>query len=214
MSFLKNTLDSLRVLVLCKCQLGLAGIVQVLKILSENCSLEELNLAGNVNLDERHNTHISTTGSSSPIPENPTLPETLLKTSASKEIETCEQELCEHNKDDDLLQVADSDEETLKEEDEVIGSNNGSMALSQKNQVVGPQNWLFQELFAAIKEAKHLQLLDLSDNGFSNHFLELSTSWSSGSRAGISVSHIQDNLVHLSVRGYQCCAKKPCCRRI
>lgn len=211
MSFLKNTLDSLRVLVLCKCQLGLAGIIQVLKILSENCSLEELNLAGNVNLDESHNSHISAKESSSPISGNPLLPETLLKTSATKEIESCEQELCERNKEDDLLQVADSDEKTVKEE--VTGSNDSSMALSQKIQV-GPENGIFQELLAAIKSAKHLQLLDLSDNGFSNHFLELCTAWSSGARAGLSRSHIQDNLVHLSVPGYQCCGRKPCCRRI
>ncbi|CAK9186146.1 unnamed protein product [Ilex paraguariensis] len=41
----------LKVLVLCKCQLGLLGVLWILQALADNCFFEELNLAKNVYLD-------------------------------------------------------------------------------------------------------------------------------------------------------------------
>lgn len=47
-SLLANPQCCLKVLVVCKCQLDVLVVSQMLKVLSENCSLEELNLVGNV----------------------------------------------------------------------------------------------------------------------------------------------------------------------
>ncbi|CAA0830202.1 Protein TONSOKU [Striga hermonthica] len=51
-SILSTPQCSFRVLVLCKCKLGLDGLIHILQALSENHSLEELDLADNVGVNE------------------------------------------------------------------------------------------------------------------------------------------------------------------
>ncbi|GER29629.1 tetratricopeptide repeat (TPR)-containing protein [Striga asiatica] len=51
-SILSTPQCSFRVLVLCKCQLSLDGLIHILQALSENHSLEELDLADNVGVNE------------------------------------------------------------------------------------------------------------------------------------------------------------------
>ena len=55
-SLLTNPQCCLQVLALSKCHLGLLGVLRILQALSENFSLEELNLAYNDNLDKFNNT--------------------------------------------------------------------------------------------------------------------------------------------------------------
>lgn len=69
------------------------------------------------------------------------------------------------------------------------------------------------ELSSAISMAKHLRLLDISNNGFSKQVGEsLYTAWSN-SRGGLTQRHIQGSTIHLSVEPNQCCNIKPCCTR-
>ncbi|KAL3528003.1 hypothetical protein ACH5RR_012659 [Cinchona calisaya] len=209
-SLLANPRCCLKVLVLCKCQLGLVGILHIIEALSTNCHLEELNLA------ENHTTQyslISVKHSSEPMHTNLSLPNSLLKASAPKEVEASPQELCAVNKEYDQLEVADSDDDIVEEKVAASGSSNNHTSLSQMGQLNSESQFL-QKLLAAIAMATRLQILDLSNNGFSRHVAEkLSAAWSI-SRPGSAQSHIQENVIHLSVEENKCCSLRPCCRRV
>ncbi|VFQ96085.1 unnamed protein product [Cuscuta campestris] len=178
-SLLTNPQCSLKVLILCKCQLGIPQVLGILKGLSENCHLEELNLAENVhNLDELHT--------------DPNL---------SKSSIASEKEICTGCSQ---LEVPDSEDDA-----------EGSIAATSASVHNSECKLLIEELSTAIEMAKHLQRLDLSNNGFSQEAGQrLYTSWALHSRSGIAQKHIQGNVIHLSVQGVKCCGTKPCCQKL
>ncbi|CAI9117219.1 OLC1v1018568C1 [Oldenlandia corymbosa var. corymbosa] len=140
-SLLSDPECCLRVLVLRECQLGLIGILEVLKSLSQNNHLKELDLGENIYMDGNHNS----------------LPQT------SQQHSDCH----------------------------FVGN-----------------------LSAAVEIAKHLKMLDLSNNGFRQDVVEqLRAAWSSNSRGATAQTHTSKNVVHLSVQGLDCC-RMPCCPRL
>ncbi|KAL7102122.1 hypothetical protein ACP275_08G099500 [Erythranthe tilingii] len=193
-SLLNNPLCCLRILVICKCELGFAGVVGILQALSKNCSLEELNLSENISPDETK----SLTDNLELIDEtsNPLL----------NALDTNENE----------LEVADSEDEEVAEAEatKISGLEDGHIYASQKKTILECQS--MQELSASIKIAGNLKLLDLSGNGFPAEITEmLFSAWSSGDRADVAQRHVDGNTLHLSVRGgNKCCGVKSCCRKI
>nr|GMC64406.1 protein TONSOKU [Ipomoea batatas] len=194
-SLLSNPQCCLRVLILCKCQLGLVNILGILKGLSENCHLEELNLAENAHFDEIH-TYPNRLKSKSEPPIH-------------HKVEASEQEICTVNMDYSQLEVADSEDDA--EEGASIYKRTGTTTQDPSN-----SEWeLIEELSTAIKMAKHLQQLDLSSNGFCQEAGQrLYSAWTLQSRCGIAQKHIEGNVIHLSVQGTKCCGTKPCCQRV
>lgn len=69
------------------------------------------------------------------------------------------------------------------------------------------------ELISAIQKANYLQLLDLSENSLPSEMVEqLYVAWSSNTRVGTPVKHIENQVVHFSMEGRRCCGLRPCCR--
>lgn len=110
------------------------------------------------------------------------------------------------------LEVADSEDEIIKKEFPTLSGPDGSCASScQRNLFGGCQ--LIQELSEAIASAKQLQLLNLSQNGFSEEAIEsLYASWSSSRCGAVARKHVSKELIHFSVDGKRCCGVKPCCK--
>ncbi|XP_039033886.1 protein TONSOKU-like [Hibiscus syriacus] len=186
-SLLMNPQCCLKVLNLNKCQLGMAGILQIVQALAENESLEELNLAHNADMDKQLVIKYDkpTNMSSESLQPNQAV--------SDGEIDTnC-----------DMLEVTDSKDDETKGETAASCQRNSTLECN-----------LIQGLSVAIGTSKRLQLLDLSDNGLSiQDSKALYNAWSSGSRAGSSWRHIEDQIVHFSVEGNKCCRLKPCCRK-
>lgn len=115
-----------------------------------------------------------------------------------------EQALCKTNMECDDLEVADSEDEQTEEQT----ATSSSLSLPRRNHIV-------KELSTALSMANQLQILDLSNNGFSVEALEtLYMSWSaSSSRTGIAQKHVKDEIVHFYVEGKICCGVKSCCRK-
>lgn len=194
-----------RVLLLQKCQLGLLGILSILKGLSDNYYLEELNVAENVDQDEIH--ALLHDPCSNVFQTDINLLDHTSDVSAANAKGGFQEDLCPINTDNNLLEAPDSEDEQV-EVDAIQRTTNQSC---MKNHESG----YIQELSTAIQMAKNLQLLDLSNNGFTKHQAESSyAAWASSSRSGSSRRHIEDNTIHLSVDGVKCCHLKPCCRRI
>ncbi|XP_071916680.1 protein TONSOKU-like [Coffea arabica] len=215
-SLVANPQCGLKVLVLSKCQLGPVGILRILEELACNSSLEELNLAENIHPESNASECclIPLKEGSNFKQTNPNLPESLLEAYASKEVQGSPQELCTVNAEYNQLEVADSDDDTTGEKVAPSGLSDNPIDSSQKKELRLESSFI-PDILAAISRAKHLLSLDLSDNGFCQSVAEkLYTAWSASSRAGLAQSHIQDNMIHLSVRGHKCCGVRPCCRRI
>lgn len=108
---------------------------------------------------------------------------------------------------EDKMEVADSDDEEANRS--FSRSSNGSKC-------EGTQ--LFQELAEAMGVCVHLQILDLSKNGFSSEVIDtLYDSWSS-SRAAQGVKayqHVEldQSMVHFASYGKQCCGVRSCCKK-
>lgn len=153
-SLLMNPEYCLRVLIVEKCQLGVAGILQILQALAENESLEELNLACNTDVDEHFRLQTNETA------EN--MPETSTKQSVTKEADHGQPGLCDMNIESHNMEVADSEDEQAVE--------SGCMSSRQRNSSLEGQ--FIEELSTAIGIAKNLQMLDLSNNGLSLHASE------------------------------------------
>ncbi|XP_065875046.1 protein TONSOKU [Euphorbia lathyris] len=199
-TLLRNPQCCLKVLVLNKCQLELAGIVQVIKALSENEHLEELHLAYNINMDNKYSTHYNSTAKTSA--DNSTC------RSSSKETDTSQQVLCAVNSNQ--LEVADS-EDNLTMEEAGLEYDDCCTSSYDKNSSLEGQ---FQELSIAISLANRLQLLDLSNNDFSNSVGEvLYAAWSSRLGSGSPRKHIKEKVIHFSTDLNLCCRVKPCCRK-
>lgn len=215
-SLVANPQCSLKVLVLSRCQLGLVGILRILEELACNSYLEELNLAENIYPESNALECCLRPSKESPNIKQSSLnlPVSLLEAYASKEVEASPQKLCTVNTEDNQLEVADSDDDTGGEKVAKPGPSDISIDSSQKNEL-HPESKFILDISAAISRVKHLLSLDLSDNGFCQSVAEkLYAAWSSNSRAGLAQSHIQDNVIHLSVQGNKCCGVRPCCRRI
>ncbi|XP_077242137.1 tetratricopeptide repeat (TPR)-containing protein [Tasmannia lanceolata] len=203
-SLLMNPQCCLKVLVLSKCDIGLMGVLKIIQAVTENGSLEELNLAENANADKENTSHYHLTVQGSPKPS---------QICAPKEIETAQDGLCVGNSDCHSLEVADSEDNQITEEPPESICNDDCTSLSLKNRFVDHQ--LFQELSTAIGLAKQLQLLDLSSNGFSKEVVNaFYSAWASSSRFSGSVQkHVEEKIVHFSVEGNKCCGVKVCCKR-
>ncbi|KAK2656121.1 hypothetical protein Ddye_009173 [Dipteronia dyeriana] len=214
-SLIMNPRCSLKVLVLNKCQLGLAGVLQLVQALTENDTLEELNLADNANLDKQLALQYDTTAimSSELLSPNANTSECSLKGGISKEADTDEHKLCPMNTDCNQLEVADSEDDEIRVEAAASEFDNSCTSSCQKNSSLECQ--FIQELSTAIGRAKHLQLLDLSNNGFSTQSAKtLYSAWSSRSGVSQARKHIEEHtIIHFSVEENKCCAVKPCCKR-
>ncbi|XP_021713921.1 protein TONSOKU-like [Chenopodium quinoa] len=192
-SILLNPECSLKLLLLNKCHLGLTGVIQIMKSLAENESLEELNLAGNIEQEQLQHIGNDITGNKNS------------EALGSKKV--LQDPAGEQHEEDafNQLVVADSYENDSKAEDS--DALLADTCNSQDNQRI-------KELSNAIRNAKHLQLLDLSNNGFTTQVADaFYTAWCSSTRAGVPRRHANDQLLHLSTQDKICCGLKPCCRK-
>lgn len=208
MSLFTNPRCSLRVLVLSKCQLGLSTVLRLLQSLAENSSLEDLNVAGNTSMNEIHTLQYDSTAKKTSISHtDPNISDSSIKAEAAQ------QDLCAINTDCNNLEVADSEED----DDQIavkMKSKDSCTSLSHENRSDRDCRFI-QDFSTAIANAKHLQVLDLSNNGFSEQTADtFYAAWLSGSRAIVARRHIKEQTVHLSVEGNRCCGVKPCCRKI
>lgn len=132
---------------------------------------------------------------------------------SSIKAEAAQQDLCAINTDCNNLEVADSEED----DDQIavkMKSKDSCTSLSHENRSDRDCRFI-QDFSTAIANAKHLQVLDLSNNGFSEQTADtFYAAWLSGSRAIVARRHIKEQTVHLSVEGNRCCGVKPCCRKI
>ncbi|XP_022741653.1 protein TONSOKU-like [Durio zibethinus] len=212
-SLLMNPQCCLKVLKLNKCQLGMAGILQIIQALAENYSLEELNLADNADMDKQLAIQYGrvTYESSEILQPNHAISELSLNPCVSKEFDD-EHCLCALNTDCSKLEVADSEDDKIRVETAASGFNDSCASSCHRNSSLGCQ--FIQELSTAIGMIKQLQVLDLSNNGFSVQASEaLYNAWSSGARVGLARRHIKNQMVHLSVEGNECCRVKSCCKK-
>ncbi|XP_012086071.1 protein TONSOKU isoform X1 [Jatropha curcas] len=212
-SLLMNPQCSLKVLVLNKCQLGLTGVLQVIQALSENDNLEKLYLADNAEPEKNYMLEYNSTAkqSSDILQQNFNTPESSSKMIAPKEVDSNQQVSCSVNTDCNQLEVADS-------EDKLIGVEAGpeveDSCTSSCQKDSSSECQFIQDLSTAISMANHLQLLDISNNGFSNLVAEaLYKAWSSRVGTGSAWKHIKDQIIHFSTEMNKCCRLKPCCRR-
>lgn len=178
---------------------------------SGNNCLEELNLADNVDLD-KHALQCNTTEKESEELTQPchdiSKPHGL--TCSIKELDSAQQNLEKANTEYNELEVADS-EEPVREAAAASGIDD-SCASSCERKSASLDDQFILALSSALRMAKTLQLLDLSNNGFSAQETEtLFSAWST-SRTGLAQRHIKDNIVHLFVKGTKCCVK-PCCKK-
>ncbi|WVZ55398.1 hypothetical protein U9M48_006061 [Paspalum notatum var. saurae] len=195
---------SIRSLTLDKCNLGLAGIVLIIRSLSENDQLEELRMAENTNL---------------------ALTRTIKHDEDMQEVSmTSEQKQCDNPEatndialediDFENMQVPDSEDEADNDAHRArSGPHRSCASSSQKNSYSSGQ--IIKELAEALISAKQLKVLDLSQNGLSEEAIEsLYCAWASVPRGdGMARKHVNKELVHFSVHGMRCCGLKPCCRR-
>ncbi|URE05449.1 TPR [Musa troglodytarum] len=125
------------------------------------------------------------------------------------------QEIIPLKSDDGGLEVADSEDEAIMEEQPLLCGPDASCASScrRRSSACGQP---IQELSAAITSARNLQMLNLSRNKFSQEAIDsLYAAWSSPLRCndGKSRKHVNMDVVHFSVNGKKCCGVRPCCIR-
>ncbi|KAL5213496.1 hypothetical protein ABZP36_024343 [Zizania latifolia] len=203
-AMLVNPQCSLRSLTLDRCNLGLVGIVRIIKALSENDQLEELRMAENTNLPlERTLQYEDDVQDVSPSTEQ----RRYINAEAINNVALGSVDL-------EKMEVADSEDEAVNEDPRAVSGLDGSCASScQRNSYSGCQ--AIQELAEALLSAKQLKVLDLSRNGLSEESTQsLFSAWASGLRGeGLARKHVTKEVVHFSVDGMRCCGMKPCCRR-
>ncbi|CAA7053050.1 unnamed protein product [Microthlaspi erraticum] len=200
---LTNPCSNIKVLILNKCHLKLSGILRIIQALSDNKTLEELNLSENAKMEETVFGQPVKVSSDMGQQEHGAC-ESVTAMDRPQRVDE-EQELCESNMECDDLQVADSEDEQIEEQT----ATSSSLSLPSKNHIIN-------ELSTALAMANRLQILDLSNNGFSVEALEtLYVSWSSssGSRTGIAQRHVKNEIVHFYVEGQICCGVESCCRK-
>ncbi|GAB2283147.1 hypothetical protein Dimus_017676 [Dionaea muscipula] len=205
-----------KVLVLQKCHLGLIGVKQIIMALEVNNSLEELNLAGNIEPEEYQADELNITSKESmrAFGQDCTL-QSDLHGGTLKGVTSDRDGQIGGDAECHLLEVADSDDDTLRAEPEVHGQDYSCID-SRKVDSQHPDDQTIRELSTAVGKAKQLQLLDLSDNGLPPNVVDaLYAAWSCSPRAGLPHRHIKDQSVHFSLEGKDCCGVRvrPCCRR-
>lgn len=134
-SLLANPQCCLKVLVVCKCQLGLVGVCQMLKALSKNCSLEELNLAENVSPDEIHSLQhafSSVNENLNPLQKDLDQAESLFEVLQQDKVQTVEQESSAVNMNENQLEVADSEDDLVGVEAKLSGLEDSRISSPQK----------------------------------------------------------------------------------
>ncbi|KAI3735773.1 hypothetical protein L6452_15286 [Arctium lappa] len=191
-SLLKNPHCCLKVVVLNKCQLGLVGVLGVLKSLSDNTTIEVLNLSENALQDEYHMLND---------------PSSLAKANDHEVNQDGQQDPFGMKPDCSELEVAadSEDDEITKEKPCVSGS---CMTSFDQDHSESKSTTLVGKLVSAILVAKRLVLLDLSNNGLCGEAL-----YGAWSKRGLTERHIEGSIIHLSVEPNQCCNIKPCCKR-
>ncbi|KAF5202796.1 Tonsoku-like protein [Thalictrum thalictroides] len=125
-----------------------------------------------------------------------------------------QQDLSVVNSECNHLEVADSEDGLMKAEP-ALSALDDSATSSCRRTTRQPKIQLIQELSTAIGLARQLQLLDLSNNGFTRDLAEaLYTAWSSTFRSGGSARrHVEEHTVHFSVDDKKCCGVKICCKK-
>lgn len=128
------------------------------------------------------------------------------------EVDHTEEGLSTLNTNDRKLEVAEN-EDTPTGVEAAASGNDDSCASSCQRNSSSPKCHLIQKLSTAIDQAKHLQFLDLSDNGFPPRAAEtFYSSWSSSLRTHSSYRHITDRIIHFSTNE-KCCRVKACCKK-
>ncbi|KAJ1698650.1 hypothetical protein LUZ63_007162 [Rhynchospora breviuscula] len=213
-SLLMNPFSSLRTLILNRCNLGLAGIVQLLRSLSDNDSLEELHVAENTS------TSLEKASPWSPLPHHPSPAHENTKHNSNRK----EAATCEINTEFDDMEVADSeDDEPQKNTTNVDTNKNNNLSKSDGSSASScrgePQagSQIIHELCEAVLYAKQLKMIDLSRNRLDKDAVEsLYSAWGLGSGFRDDVftrKHITKDCIHFFVEGVTCCGVKPCCRK-
>ncbi|TKY60409.1 TONSOKU protein [Spatholobus suberectus] len=196
-SLLVNPQCCLKVLVLRKCQLGLAGILQIIEGLAENSCLEELNLADN-----------SVPKEVSALQYD--LSVKCCSQNQEQKLDDNQEVVCSLHTADHELEVADS--EGIPVEAAASGIEDSCASSCQRNS--SPECHFTQQFSIAIGKANNLQLLDLSNNGFSAQAAEtFYGSWTT-LRPLSSQKHITEQIIHFSTRENKCCRVKPCCKKV
>ncbi|PKI45235.1 hypothetical protein CRG98_034362, partial [Punica granatum] len=170
-----------------------------------NSSVKELDLAYNVDEPEREalQRDITREGKSddSLQPKNPE--------SSSHHVQN---DLCALNHECSQLEVADSEDERTRLELHPCGMDQS--CASSCDRVPLPDCPFIEKLSAAIGSARQLELLDLSNNGFSSAAVEsFYASWSNSRAVNSALRHADGQVLHLSVPDNRCCRVKSCCRR-
>lgn len=186
----------------------------ILLFVTENDSLEELNVAGNADLEICHHSpnYSKALESSGTLPQVLNLSDSSPKVRALKDVAAARLDLCMANTDYNQLEVADSEEGPITAEPAALYDDYCTSSCKMMPHFSDIE--FIQELSTAVGMAKKLQLLDLSHNGFSMQEAEtLYSTWSSGSRSGLAQWHVKEQMLHLFVQGHKCCRVKPCCKR-
>ncbi|KAK7822727.1 protein tonsoku [Quercus suber] len=214
-SLLLNPQCCLKVLILNKCQLGLAGVLQIVQALAGNDSLQRLHLADNVDQGKHYSLQHDIIGQGCPeiLKQELHMSEYSPKVYVTKEVDNAEPLLCAMNNECNQLEVADSEDASNRVEAAASTGIDDSCASSCQRNILSPYCQFIQELSTAIHMAKNLCLLDLSNNGLSTKAAEtLYTAWSSLRPSSVE-RHIVDQTIHLFVKGNKCCNVKPCCKK-
>lgn len=167
--------------------------------------MEILNLAGNAVPNESFALQIEEQKSDTSESHKESLPMI---------VDDSKEDLCVINTDyHHQLEVADSEDSPVRAA--ATSGIDDSCASSYQRNSSSPKRQFIQQLSNAIGMVKHLQLLDISDNGFSAEAAEkFYNSWSSSTwRAASGQKHIKEQTIHLSTKENKCCRVKPCCKK-
>lgn len=171
----------------------------------DNNSLEDLNLANNVDINQHSTPRHDMTTKERADAQLLNL-ESSPKAHIPEEVEPARQALIPEKKDVDELEVADSEEDPIRVEAAASGIDDTCASSCHRNSS-SPEFQFIQELSSAITSARKLQVVDLSNNGLSTEAAErLYEAWST-SRPCPAYKH----LFLLFTEGRNCCMK-PCCR--
>lgn len=119
---------------------------------------------------------------------------------------------CSQNQEQKLDTIKVDDNEDIPVEAAASGLDDSCVSSCQRNS--SPECHFSQQFSIAIGKAKNLQLLDLSNNGFSAQPAEaFYGSWAT-LRPLSSQKHITEQIIHFSTRGNKCCRVKPCCKKV
>ncbi|KAK7318472.1 hypothetical protein RJT34_03174 [Clitoria ternatea] len=203
-SLLINPQCCLKVLVLRKCRLGLAGVLHIIEALAENSCLEELNLADNSVPNEASALQYDLSLKSCSQDPEQRLENT--KLDYNQEV------LCSLNTSHQQLEVADSEDIPVRVEAAASRVDDSCASSCQRNS--SSLCHLTQQFSIAISKAKNLQLLDLSNNDFSAQAAEtFYGSWIT-LRPLSSHKHVAEQIIHFSTKENKCCRVKPCCKKV